>query len=139
VTLATLGLLRGGFIAQEVSVLLGCLNRDVGSLCGTEFRETNPLILVFIICNLLKFLFLTRILGLALDLLVTKVLITGSGGKRVETSLQTLKIPLIYFWLRFDWSSFISAHFSGVLGYFFGILGSCRDFRQISENSEGYR
>jgi hypothetical protein len=33
----TLGSLRGGYIAQEEINLLGCLNGDIGSTCGTEF------------------------------------------------------------------------------------------------------
>jgi hypothetical protein len=80
VTLGTLVLLRGGFIAQEVSVLLGCLNRDLGSLCETELQKTNPCVLVLLLCVLLKFLFLARILEFALDLLVGKILTADSGS-----------------------------------------------------------
>jgi hypothetical protein len=86
-----LGLLRRGHIAQEVSVLLECLNGDVGSLWGTELRETNSYLPVHLLCDLLKFLFLTRILGFALDLLVGKVLTAGSWKEGVETSLETCK------------------------------------------------
>jgi hypothetical protein len=127
-TLATLGLLRGYFIAQEVSVLLGCLNGDVGSLWGTKLQETNPYVSVHLLCILLKFPCLTRILGFALDLLVGKVLTAGNWRKEIEINLEILEITLIYFWLRFDWSSLVSVHFSRVFGQFFGIFRSCGDF-----------
>jgi hypothetical protein len=86
----------------------------------------------------MKFLFLARILGFALNLLVGKILTAGSGSKAVETSLQTLKIPSIYFWLRFDWSSLVSALSFGVSRHFFEISGSCGDSGQISRDFESY-
>jgi hypothetical protein len=89
VILATFGAAKGRL--QEVSILLGCLNEDVGSLCGTELRETSPYILALLLCDLLKLLFLTRILGFALDILVGKVLTAGNGSKGVDTSLQSLE------------------------------------------------
>jgi hypothetical protein len=138
VTLVTLGLLRGGYIVQEVSVLLGCLNGDVGSFWGIELWKTNPCVSMHSLCDLLKFLSLARILGFALDLLVEKVLTVGSWRKEVETSLETLEITSIYFWLRFDWSNLVSTHFSGVSEHFFGISESCGDSGKISGDFESY-
>jgi hypothetical protein len=77
VTLVILGLLREGFIAQDVSVLLGCLNGDVGSLWGAELWE-QIVVLCALLCDLLKFLSWARILVFALNLLVGKVLAAGS-------------------------------------------------------------
>jgi hypothetical protein len=123
---------------KGVSVLLGCLNGDIGSLWGTELQEINPCVSVHLLCDFFKFLFLTRILGFALDLLVGKVLNVGSWRKGVETSLETLQITSIYFWLRFHWSNLVSTYFSEVFGHFFGISRSCGDSKQISENFKSY-
>jgi hypothetical protein len=121
VILVILGLLMGGYIAQEVSFLLGCINGDVGFLWGTELQKTNPCVSGHLLYDLLKFLFLTRIVGFALDLLVGNILTTGNWRNGVETSIEILEITSIYFWLRFDWSNLVSAYFSGVSEHLFGI------------------